>query len=253
MRSCLVCAAAGAMVATVTAQKVLVPKEPYTVNGGTFTLAPNRVRATGGIDPFLRLEGNDLESGYNTSARPLKYPNADSIWTRNLQLGELRKDTAPGVPANAFVFDFDLSEGTGGTVPLIGLRDLKIWVNPQPDLNYTTLSDFGTPVYDLGGLLNSVILTDGVAAAGEPDAEFRLPAEAIRNVPGIQSSDYVYLYVEFFAAEGDPAEDLGFEQVSLDVGNLSEVETFDIPEPRAYALLAGLGLIGLGVLRRLRR
>jgi len=113
----------------------------------------------------------------------------------------LRKDTAPGVPANAFLFDFHLSEGTGGSSPLMGLRELKIWVKPQSDLNYAALSAFGTPVCDLGGLLNSVMLTDGVAAPGEPDAEFRLPADAIRNVAGIQSSDYVYLHVQFSAAE----------------------------------------------------
>lgn len=144
-------------------------------------------------------------------------------------------------------------EGTGGLNPLIGLRELKIWVKPQPDLNYAALSAFGTPVYDLGGLLNTDMPTDGVAATGEPDAEFRLPADAIRNVAGIQSSDYVCLYVQFFAAEGDPDEDVGCEQISLDVANLSEVETFDIPDPRAYALLAGLGLIGFGAIRRLRR
>lgn len=234
------------------------------VNGGKFTLLPTGRQPSGSgvFDPFVRLndnggDNNGVQEGYNTgSGLALSYPDATDPFTRNLQLSELRKDTPTGTPANAFVFDLDMNEPNGGVQPYLALTELKIWVNDLPDLNFANLADFGTPIWDMDALENNaIIFFDIGAGSGESDVEFLLPASVLQNVAGVELDDYLYFYSKFAFVQnpegGDPQG--GYEEWAIDTARLDVIEPQDIPEAEHYALLAGLGLIGFGVVRRMRR
>lgn len=238
--------------------------ENAVVNFGKFTLLPTgrQPAGSGFFDPFVRLndnggDNNGVEEGYNTGfGGGLSYPDATDPFTRNFQLSELRKDTPAGTPANAFVFDLDMNEPGGGAQQYLALTELKIWVNDLPNLNFSDLADFGTPIWDMDALENNaIIFLDIGSGSGESDVEFLLPASALQNIAGVELDDYLYFYSKFAFAQ-DPEEggpEGGFEEWAVDTARLAVVEPRDIPEAEHYALLAGLGLIGFGVVRRMRR
>src|SRR5687768_15399626 len=68
---------------------------------------------TGYIDPFLRLQNNGQEQGYNTSARPFQYDQKEPInYTHDLLLSAVPIKTIDGVEYREFFLDINESKAS---------------------------------------------------------------------------------------------------------------------------------------------
>jgi hypothetical protein len=219
---------------------------------------------TGNLYPFLRLNGTDIEQGYNTSKRPLPF-DADASWTRSLQLYQV-----PVVTLGAtryFQFNLDVNEPNNAN-RYISLDKVQVYSNPtEPTTPPTDPNLLGTLRYslDAGNAANRVLLDGGTPGSGVSDMIALIPLEKFK---GANTSDFVFLYSlfgELGAVPGvDPPtskpndgdawyNDSGFEEWSVveqakappGTVYLPPGTLIDVPEPWEFGVLFGLGSLAL--------
>lgn len=207
-----------------------------TINGALFQQISQQPTGSGNISSFVRLSTNNtIESGYNTSGRPLtNWPdvNTSPTFTHNLMLSQIPEVTINGVAYRQFLLDINQTNSN----PLLSLDSLQIYQGNTGSLTTTTLSDLGTKVYDMGSS-NWIKLNYSLnAGSGQGDMYANIP----NSVFG--TGTYVYLYSSFGA--NYPNND-GYEEWAT-VGPSTAPP---VPEP-STVLLVGAGLICLAGLRR---
>ena len=224
-----------------------------TSNGAIYSWIDQQTTGTGVIEPFLRVQGDEgktgIEQGYNTSYGT-PWQTKAGLWTHELQVADLVTKEIDGVYYYEFLLD--INQNRGGDNELITLDQVQIYTGPlittpEANLNLGTLrfnSDTGTDG-------DTTVLLDFIRnpGSGAGDMFLYVPTSLFA---GASNSDYVYFYTKF---GGDPwgASDTlygandGFEEWAL-VGQPTTV-----PDGGATALLLGLGMLGLGVVRRFRR
>jgi PKD repeat protein len=152
--------------------------------------------------PFVRIQQNGCEGGYNTSGRPFEAGQDllnDPNYTRDLLLGDVPVVALAGVEYRQFVLDINEVAGSGA---LLRLDDLLIYQSNTAAL--ITLYDL-TPIYDLDGAgARHVLLNfDLNASSGGGDMVAYIP----NSLFGPET--YVYVYSRFHDS-GD-----GFEEWSI--------------------------------------
>ncbi len=213
-------------------------------NGAQFDWTATQPTGTGVIDPFLRVQANDNEQGYNTSGGT-PFDDKAGIWTHDIQFSDLQSTAVTINGTQYFQLLLDVNE-PGGSKSIISLDQLQFYTSAVGSKTTTDLAALGTLRWSLDGAGDSYILLDASrnSGSGSGDMYAYIPASSFA---GVASSDYIYMFSRFGdQVSADGTTEGGFEEWSL-VNNMSPV-----PEMSALFPIAGL-LAAVGSTHFLRR
>jgi hypothetical protein len=210
-----------------------------TLNGAIFKTNTDQPTGTGVFQPFVRIQHNGTEEGYNTSGRPLPYDEVPSIWTHDVRVSELGR-TKVGDTVY-FEFRLDINESNGGTNALLSLDEVRIYTGTAGSLTTTNLASLGTLRYSLDSDADNWIKLnyDLGHGSGSGDMTMLIPEEALA---GAAPTDYFYLYSAFGQNHSSGA---GFEEWAARQGDDPSV----IPAPGPI-VVAGMGMLLIAKRRR---
>jgi hypothetical protein len=217
------------------------------IGAAFFQQVSNQSTGTGVIDPFVRLQHNGSEMGFNTDYRPLNGDLADvnnsPQFTHSLKVGDFGVVNQGGVQKIRFLLDINQTSNN----PYLSLDRLKVYVADAPDL-HTNASLFSqTLIYDMDAGGDSKVLMDYrlESGSGSGDMFAYLPYDLLSSY----TNKYLYLFSEFGASGDSLATNDGFEEWARVDG---EPPASSVPEPTTLLLL-GAGLAGSAFMRRRRR
>jgi hypothetical protein len=214
------------------------------INGAIFTpYDVGSATGTGVFEPFLRIQGDGIESGYNTDG-DIQFETKPSPWTHSLLASEVPPVEIEGELYREFLLDI----GQEGGSPYLSLDELVISLEVRPDLtghpgpdHWQNFSDSVVFSLDSMSADNSILLDARLFAGpgnGDSDLRVLIPEEYFDGNP----NQWLYLYSIF--GEEVAAND-GFEEWGIVAGD----GTPRIPAPGAV-LLTGLGIGFVGWLRQ---
>ena len=171
---------------------------------------PNPSTGTGNFEPFVRIQANDTEKGYNTDGT-VEFDTKGGKWTHSIKLGDIP------VIAGSFEFLLDIDQNQGQDNELLSLDGIEIYLAASAILDsYPAL---GVKVYDLGA--NWVKMDNTLFKPGSGTGDVRM---LIPDNQGWDKSKYLYFYSEF--GSNNNSND-GFEEWGTIV-----------PEPATIVMLA---------------
>ncbi len=235
--------AAASLLATSNAAVVDLDKNNSgTANGALFEVGSIQPAGTGVFNPFLSIQANGDEQGFNSSRENFD-TKREPQWNHEIRFSDLQQTTINGTAY--FGFAIDVNEPNGGGKSDITLTDLRIYTSPTPqystdkDSNGDFSGSLGALRYDLGA--NEVYYVDRHRGSGESDINVYIPVSAFA---GTGSNDYVYMYQRWGAA--DAMSEGGFEETRLIAG------ITPIPELSSFFPIVGL-MVAVGATNVLRR
>jgi len=215
-----------------------------TTNGAQFRWTPGQPTGTGVIEPFVRIQADGTEQGYNTSGGT-PFDEKPGTWTHDIQFSDLQTTTVTIKGTAYFQILLDVNE-PGGSKSLISLDRLEFYTSPIGSQTTTDLSQLGTLRWSLDGAEDSYVLLDASrnSGSGSGDMFAYVPVSAFA---GVSDTDFIYMYSRFGdQAAADGTTEGGFEEWSL-VNNMSSV-------PEVGALFPIVGLVAaVGCTHWLRR
>ncbi len=226
------------------------------INGALLEQADPHPTGTGVFDPFVRIQMNGYESGFNTDAKKPALDAKAGTWTRSLLLSSLVADSYKGT--NYYKFALDINEQANAANSLISLNDFQLFLANSPTINSLgALSGPGSvKVFDLDGAGDKTIVLDyntSGSGSGTGDLFVYVPTASFQGRN--PSLNYVYLYSSFGSTDTKSPlrSDAGFEEWAHIPGSGTTPPpppptNNPVPAP-AGAVLAALGL-GCGVLGR---
>ncbi len=248
---CITLTAGVAFGNTTTLHSLLEPDASATINGALFApFDPEKSTGTGNFDPFVRIQGKDVESGYNTDGA-VEFDTKSGKWTHALLFDEVPLVNVGGIWYREFLLDINQDGGPGRH---LSLDELIISLQSVPDLTGYPTSFVGPVAYDLDAGADNAIIMDARLfgpGSGSGDLSVRILNDAF--APD-STNQYVYLYsvfgmqttVEIDGSWVSATANDGFEEWGIWIG---ETPPPPIPAPGAVVL----GGIGMGVIGWLRR
>jgi hypothetical protein len=222
--------------------------------GGSFTVVQISPQSTGTgvIDPFVRIQRNNDEEGYNTSAGTPMDTKPPEGFTRALQLSEIPIVNLGGVNYRQFLLD--INESSGSDNELLKLDQIQIFMSANQAPDGLTSSGAppaltfpaGTEIFKMSAVGNAdLILLDYSLNAGSGSGDMFLYVNSALFVGG----PFVTMYSHFGHPPPNDGWDSsdGFEEWAV----LKADNPPTVPEPTSL-LLVGLGLVGLAA-DRVRR
>ncbi|HEV2803387.1 MAG TPA: hypothetical protein VGW57_00520 [Chthoniobacterales bacterium] len=212
-----------------------------TINGAIFETNNDHPTGTGVYNPFLTLQANGTEQGYNSSTGNFD-TKREPQWNHEIRFSDLQTTTINGIAY--FGFSVDINEPNGAKSS-ISLEGLSIYTSSTLQSSTSTNGSgnfngsLGTLRYDLGA--NSVLYNDQNTGSGGGDINIYIP---VSNFAGTNANDYVYMYQRW--GNADAMTQGGFEETSL-IRGLAPV-----PEMSAFFPIVGL-LVAVGSTSILRR
>lgn len=207
-----------------------------------------RPTGTGVLDPFLTIQANGTEQGYNTSAKNGVFDTKrEPQWNHEIRLSDLFTVSING--SEYYSFLIDVNEPNGGDKSLISLDGLKLFTSTRAGQQTQNVESLGTKRFDIDLPSDSYILYDDQnSGSGQGDLAFFIPTSAFA---GANSSDYVYMYQQWglhVSADFDGTTQGGFEETAILCG------VVPIPEvSTVFPLALVLGcVVGSTYLRRRR-
>jgi hypothetical protein len=172
---------------------------------------------TGVIQPFLRVQNDPSEQGYNTSGGT-PFDDKAGPWTHNLTFADLMTTAVTINGQNYFKLLLDVNE-PGGAKSTISLDSLRFYTSNQGSLTTTDISQLGTLRYAFSA--GDQVLLDAARnhGSGSGDMYAYIPVSAFA---GTKSTDFVYMYCAF--GNSDPSQG-GFEEWALVVNPIPEART----------------------------
>jgi hypothetical protein len=201
---------------------------------------------TGNIDPFVRIQANTTENGFNTSVNSPPLDDKAGNWTHALQFGSIPLVTIGGVSYREFLLDVN-QDGNG---PL-SLNQVQIF-SSAADLGAGTFSlttatsssnaliSFpagATSLFQMSSLSTSStrsyeVLSPSGQGSGTGNMYLDIPNS---DFAGLSASTYITLYSQFGTQPGTLVSNDGFEEWTLQgPGGGGNVGT--VPEPASIAV-----------------
>src|SRR5438105_492396 len=176
---------------------------------------------TGYIKPFLRVQNDPSEQGYNTSGVTPAAPFDDKAgpWTHDLTFADLMTTEVNINGQLYFKLMLDVNEPNGAKSN-ITLTDLRFYTSSQGSIVTTDLSQLGTLRYAMTP--GDQVLMDASRnhGSGSGDMFAYIPASSFA---GAASTDFVYMYCAF--GNADFQSQGGFEEWTLVVNPIPEAGT----------------------------
>jgi hypothetical protein len=213
-----------------------------TINGALFEIGSIHPAGTGVFEPFLTIQANGTEQGYNAANNNFDTKRVPQ-WNHEIRFSDLQQTTINGTAY--FGFAIDVNEPNGGGKDDISLTGLSLYTSATLQNSTSTNNkgmfngSLGTLRYDIGG--NEVYYVDQHRGSGESDINVYIPVSAFA---GTQANDYVYMYQRWGGA--DSMSEGGFEETRLIAG------ITPIPELSSFFPIIGLmvAVFATNVLRR---
>lgn len=212
---------------------------------------------TGTFDPFVRIQGNNSEQGFNTSGT-VRFDTKSGTWTTDLLLSDLPVVIFGGTSYLEFALDLGEPGGDGSPNSLLDVTEAQVFVSPTGGQSPTTFGTLhggdildiaGSLVYDLdsNGDNRMVILGDTTSGNGRIDYLFYLPASLFEA----DGAPFVYFY-SAYANSGGTFEEWGTCRSASGapqscLGNDGTTPPAQVPQP-GTAILLGAGLLALAPL-----
>jgi hypothetical protein len=222
----------------------------YTVNGALVGRDPGL--ATPSSDPFLSVQQNGSEIGYNTDGGTVSgYHHKGSLnLNSSIQISDLIAGNVTnelGEVKSYYALLLDISENSSE----VSMDRMQVYVGTNAALATTNIppgSAAGTLVWDLdgGGTNRSLLLNDlGYSGGGKGGFVFLIPTS---NFAGFASNSYVTVYTGFGFLGSNFVSQGGIEQMFIATPSQIRV----IPEPGSAAALL-LASFAMPRRRRARR
>jgi len=212
---------------------------PTIYGDAIFTLDYTRPAGSGVIQPFLTLQANGTEQGYNTSVTNVYDTKRDPQFNHEIRLSDLNTQTINGTQYYSFLID--VNEPNGGAKADISLDALKIYTSSTLQGSVSNIDSLGTKVFDLDLPTDTTIkYTDANSGSGQGDIAFFVPTSAFL---GASPTDYIYMYQHwgsYYSADFSGATDGGYEETAIGSGTPISFT----PVPEVSALLPLLGVLG---------
>jgi hypothetical protein len=211
------------------------------VHGAIFQTNNDHPTGTGVYNPFLTVQNNPWEQGYNSSTGNFD-TKREPQWNHEIRFSDLQTTTINGIAY--FGFSVDINEPNGGGQSMISLDALRIYTSSSlqsstsTDANGFFNGSLGILRYDLGA--NQVVYNDQNTGSGGGDINIYVPVSAFT---GTNANDYVYMYQRWGNTDASQG---GFEETAL-IRGLAPV-----PEMSAFFPIVGL-LVAVGSTSILRR
>jgi hypothetical protein len=199
----------------------LTQNDSGSINDGLFYFSSKQPTGTGVIDPFLRVQNDFQEQGYNTSGGT-PFDEKAGIWTHDIQFSDLQSTQVTVDGTAYYQLLLDINE-PGGNKSLISLDSLQFFTSDTGSKTTTDLSQLGTLRWSLDGQGDSYVLLDASrnSGSGSGDMYAYIPAAAFS---GVSNSDFIYLYCRFGdQVSADGTTEGGFEEWALAASPVPEV------------------------------
>jgi hypothetical protein len=203
----------------------------YTINGARWDALYTLKVGTGVIDPFLSVQADSVESGFNTDASPLPLDDTRSNFTDKLPLNNVPIFIEDNVLWREFIFE--ANEANSGDAANFSIERFDLYVCHDPTApDYDQLSDFTnnnlcSKVYAINEPTDntSLLATDKATQGSGNDLDYRILIPAANfgtaannacpyNPEGVDCGYYLILHVNIGGLGGIFKTGSTFEEFS---------------------------------------
>ncbi len=163
------------------------------INDALFARTVLHGEGTGVLKPFVRIQGKDPESGYNTDGT-LEFDTKPGAWTHSILFSDIPVVNINGVDYREFLLD---AGEPGQDKNTLQLDIMEIYLLDQPDVTgYPANFPTSKRIYQLVDADHNGILLDNITGNGIADMFAYVP-------DSLFSGDaYLYFYSKFSLSEG---------------------------------------------------